>query len=166
MIETVRSMKLGALLTLNTVLLCASPAAMSQMHNLGSKDTFAAARLSAKEIQEIVAEVEQSAYDTPDSWESELRVQRIDLGATPGIIVQGSKLLCGGTGNCQTWVFRKAGEKLMSLMAKDQVPIGEGFSLGPNVTEGIKDFSISTNTSADSGKNITYKFDGKLYRAK
>jgi hypothetical protein len=158
-------MKLGALLILNTVLLCASPA-MSQMQNLGSKDTFAAARLSAKEIQEIVAEVEQSAYDTPDSWQSELRVQRVDLGASPGIIVQGSKLLCGGTGNCQTWAFRKAGGKLISLMPKDQVPIAEGFSLGPNVTAGIKDFSISANTSAESGKNITYKFDGKFYRAK
>jgi hypothetical protein len=100
-------MKLSALLLLNAVLVCASPT-MGQMRNLGAKDTFAAARLSAKEIREIVAEVEQSAYDTPDSWESELRVQRVDLGACPGIIVQGSKLLCGGTGNCQTWVFRKA----------------------------------------------------------
>jgi hypothetical protein len=51
-------------------------------------------------------------------------------------------------------------------MAKDQVPIAEAFSLGPKMTRGIKDFSISANTSADSGKNITYKFDGKLYRAK
>jgi hypothetical protein len=164
-IETERPMKLSALLILNAVLVCASPAT-SQMQNLGSKDTFAAARLSAKEIQEIVAEVEQSAYDTPDSWESELRVQRVDLGATPGIIAQGSKLLCGGTGNCQTWVFRKAGGKLISLMARDQVPIAEGFSLGPNVTGGIKDLSISSNTSADSGTNITYKFDGNFYRTK
>jgi len=158
-------MKLGPLLILNVVLLCASPA-MSQMRNLGSKDTFSTAQLYAKEIQEIVAEVEQSAYDTPDSWEGELRVRRVDLGANPGIIVQGSKLLCGGTGNCQTWVFRKAGGKLTSLMAKDEVPIAEGFGLGPNVTSGIKDFSISTNTSADSAKSITYKFDGRLYRAR
>jgi hypothetical protein len=158
-------MKLSALLILNAVLVSASPAP-TQMHNLGSKDTFAAARLSAKEIQEIVAEVEQSAYDTPDSWEGELRVQRIDLGATPGIIVQGSKLLCGGTGNCQTWIFRKVGGKLISSMPKDQVPIAEGFSLGPNVTRGIKDFSISANTSADAGKNVTYKFDGNVYRPK
>jgi hypothetical protein len=158
-------MKLGALLILNTVLVCATPAT-SQMQNLGANNTFAAARLSAKEVQEIVAEVEQSAYDTPDSWESELRVKRVDLGQSPGLIVQGSKLLCGGTGNCQTWVFRKAGEKFLSLMPKDQVPIAEGFSLGPNVTAGIKDFAISANTGAESGKNITYKFDGKFYRAK
>ena len=53
-------MKRGALLMLNTVLLCANPA-MGQLRSLGPKDTFAAARLSAKEIREIVAEVEQSA---------------------------------------------------------------------------------------------------------
>jgi len=163
--QKMQSMKLGPLLILNMLLLCASPA-ISQMQNLGPKDTSAAAQLSAKEMQEIVEAAEQSAYDTPDSWESELRVRRVDLGASPGIIVQGSKLLCGGTGNCQTWVFRRAEEKLISLMAKDQVPIAEGFSLGPNVTNGIKDFSISNNTSVDSGKSITYKFDGKFYRAK
>lgn len=151
------------LLMFNAILVCA-PLAISQMQTLGPKDTVAAARLSAKEIQEIVAQVEQSAYDTPDSWESELRVQRVDLGTSPGIIVQGSKLLCGGTGNCQTWVLRKAAGKWISLMAKDQVPIAEGFSLGPHVTAGIKDFSISANTSAESGKNITYKFDGEFYR--
>ncbi len=76
-------MKLGALLILNTVLVCASPA-MSQMQSLGPKDTFAASRLSAREIHEIVEEVEQSAYDTPDSWEKELRVKRVNLGASPG----------------------------------------------------------------------------------
>lgn len=151
------------LLMFNAILVCA-PLAISQMQTLGPKDTVAAARLSAKEIQEIVAQVEQSAYDTPDSWESELRVQRVELGTSPGIIVQGSKLLCGGTGNCQTWVFRKAAGKWICLMAKDQVPIAEGFSLGPHVTAGIKDFSISANTSAESGKNITYKFDGEFYR--
>jgi hypothetical protein len=73
-------MKLSALLLLNTVLVCASPAT-SQMRNLGAKDTFAVARLTAEEIQKIVTEIEQSAYETPDSWESELRVRRVDLGA-------------------------------------------------------------------------------------
>ena len=158
-------MKRGALLMLNTVLLCANPA-MGQLRSLGPKDTFAAARLSAEEIREIVAEVEQSAYDAPDSWEAELRVQRVNLGATTGVVVQGSSLLCGGTGNCQTWVFRRAGGKLISLMSRDQVPIVEGFRLGPNVTAGIKDFSTSANTGAKSGKSITYKFDGEFYRSK
>lgn len=158
-------MKRRVLSILITVSLCGS-AAISQMQSLDAKDTFAAARLSAKEVQEIVAQVEQSAYDTPESWDSELRGERVDLGASPGLVVQGSNLLCGGTGNCQIWVFRKAGERWISLIGKDQVLIAESFRLGPNLTAGIKDLSISANTGEGSDKNTTYKFDGTFYRAK
>ena len=37
---------------------------------------------------------------------------------------------------------------------------------GPGVTNGIKDFTIATNSSADARQHATYRFDGKLYRAK
>jgi len=70
------------------------------MQSLGPKDTFNSVGLSAKEVP--VEEMEQSAYDTPDDWKKELRVRRTDLGNNPGMMVQGSKLLCGGTGNCGT----------------------------------------------------------------
>ena len=58
-------MKIRAFVILNAILISASPA-RAQMQSLGTKDTFVASRLSAKEIHEIVEEVEQSAYDTPD----------------------------------------------------------------------------------------------------
>jgi hypothetical protein len=156
-------MNIFALLAFNTVLFFASPA-LPQTQSLGPKDTFAAARLSAKEIHEIVEGVEPSAYDTPDSWNKELRVRRVDLGGSPGIVVQGSKLLCGGTGNCQTWVFRKANNKWVSLFRNEQAPIAESFQLGPAVTHNIKDFEIVTNSSAGAGERVTYKFDGMFYR--
>src|SRR5258708_39816501 len=123
------------------ILMHASPA-RTQMQSLG-KDTFVASRLSAKEIHEIVEELEQSAYDTPDSWQNKLRVKRVDLGASQGVVIRGSTLLCGGTGNCQTWVFRKADNKWVSLFPKDHVPIAESFRLGPHVTAGIKDLRSS-----------------------
>ncbi|HEY6902847.1 MAG TPA: hypothetical protein VI216_00970 [Candidatus Acidoferrales bacterium] len=147
------------------ILLCAT-SALAQAHGLGPKDTFAAARLSAKEVHEITDGVEQSAYDTPDSWESELRVKRIDLGYVSGIVVQGTKLLCGGTGNCQTWVFRKAEGKWVSMFGGDQAPMADSFQFGPTSTGGVKDFTITANSSAEAGHRVTYKFDGKLYRAK
>jgi len=157
-------MKLGAFLILNAMLICVP--AWSQTQSVGPKDTFAASRLSAKEIHEIVGELEQSAYDTPDSWQKELRVKRVDLGTSPGLIVRGSHLLCGGTGNCQTWIFRKAGDKLVSLFPRDHVAIAEGFRLGPHLTGGIRDFTVFANSGAESGQTVTYKFDGKFYRAK
>lgn len=137
----------------------------AQMQSLGRNDTFAAAKLSSAEIQQILNGVEQSAYDTPDSWQSELRLRRVDLGSSPGIVVQGSSLLCGSTGNCQTWVFRKSDYRWISLMPADQAPLASGFCFSKNVTHGIRDFLITANLSATDSNNTTFKFDGKFYRS-
>src|ERR1043166_5035498 len=87
---------------MSAILLLASCQA-TQAQLPGPNDTFARAGLSAKEVREIVAAVEASAYDNADSWTSELHVKRVTLGRAPGLIVRGTKLLCGATGNCQTW---------------------------------------------------------------
>jgi hypothetical protein len=141
-------------------------ATLAQPQSLGPKDTLAAARLSPKEVTEIIAAVEQSAYDVPDSWTDELRARRINLGASPAIVVEGTKTLCGGTGNCQIFVLRQVNGHWLSLFGDQQAPIGESFEFGPGVARGVKDLTIITNLSAKSGKQITYTFDGKMYRTK
>jgi len=90
----------------------------------------------------------------------------VSLGSAPGLILQGSKLLCGATGNCQLWVFRKAGNRWLSLFTNDETALAEGFPLGPGVTHGIKNFAIKANSSAEADKTVTFKFDGRFYRAK
>jgi len=137
----------------------------AQMQSLKPSDTFSAAGLSPKEVRDVINGVEQSAYDIPDSWEQELRVRRVNLGLTPGLVVEGTMLLCGGTGNCQTWVFRKSNGKWVSMFAGDQAPLAESFQFGPSATRAIKDFTIHTNSSAEAGKRVTYKFNGRFYRA-
>ena len=117
------------------------------------------------EIRQLVAGLEPLAYDEPDSWSKELRVKRIDLAGGPGLVLQGKKLLCGGTGNCQLFVFRQVNGKWISLFDK-QAPIGEAFEVGPGCTNGIKDFSVIANSSAEAEHRVTYKFDGKFYRSK
>jgi len=151
-------------LLLSTLLI--SVTAANQMQSLSPQDTFAASRLSQKEIRQIRDEVEQSAYDTPESWEKELRVKRVDLGKRSGLVVRGTNLLCGATGNCQTWIFQKIRDRWVSLFPKDQVPVIESFCLGPSITAEIKDLTVSANLSAQSVQTITYQFDGKFYRAK
>jgi hypothetical protein len=146
--------------------LVVSTTALAQMESLGPKDPLAAAHVSAKEIREIIAGVKKSAYDIPKSWSTELRLRRVDLGNGPGIVVQGTSLLCGGTGNCQIWVFRKANVNWVSMFANDQTILAEGFNFGPAVTHHIKDLTIVTNLSADESKRVTYKFDGSLYRTR
>lgn len=156
-------MTLRALLFLNLILLPAGAAA-PLMQSLGPGDTFSAAKLSGQEVQEIVAAIAQSAFDTPDSWTEELRIRRVDLGASAGLIAQGSKLLCGGTGNCQVFVLRKIGKKWLSLFGNEQAPIADGFQFGPGTTNGIKDFTITAHTSAQSQTRTNYKFDGTVYQ--
>lgn len=151
-----------AKVTIFSAILFFAGAAFAQMQSLGAKDTWVAARLSAEETKEIIAGAEQSAFDTPDSWETELRVRRVDLGGTPGIIAQGTKLLCGGTGNCEIFVFRKAEGKWVSLFKAD-APTADGFQLGPSSTRGVKDLTISSNSSAEASKHTVYAFDGKVY---
>ena len=73
---------------------------------------------------------------------------------------------CGATGNCQLWIFRKAGGKWLSMFGSDQAPIAEGFQLGPARSQGVKDLAIAANSSAEASQRVTYKFDGKQYRAK
>ena len=157
--------RIAAFIALHAIAFVAIPA-FSQADSLGPKDTLAAAKLSPKEIREIISGVEKSAYDTPDSWETELRAKRVDLGAGPGMVLQGTNLLCGGTGNCQLFVFRKADERWVSLFGGDQAPLAESFQLGQSVTHGIKDLTVVTNTSAASSQSVSYKFDGQLYRSK
>jgi len=138
--------------------------AASQMERLGPNDTFHAAQLTEKEVEELVRQVQDSSFDTADDWQSELRVRRVDLGHSPGIIIQGTKLLCGATGNCQTWVFRKLDDRWISLFPIDKVPIVEGFHIESGVRHGIRDFKVVANFSAESERTITYHFDGKFYR--
>ena len=138
--------------------------ARSQMESLGRNDTFRAAQLTKKEVEELVRQVQDSAFDTADDWQCELRVRRVDLGSSSGLIIQGTKLLCGGTGNCQTWVFRKLDDRWISLFPGNKVPIIEGFHIGPAATNGIDDFKVVANSGADTDERITYHFDGKYYR--
>ena len=159
------SARVTAVTALYAIVFWAIPA-FSQADSLGPKDTFAAAKLSPKEMREIISGVEKSAYDTPDSWGTELRAKRVDLGASPGLVLQGTNLLCGGTGNCQLFVFRKADDKWVSLFGGDQAPLAESFQLGPSLTQGIKDLTVIRNASADSSQRVRYKFDGQIYRSK
>jgi hypothetical protein len=121
--------------------------------------------LSAAEQHQILAVVAPSAFDAPDSWEDELRAVRVDLGASPGIVVRGTKLLCGGTGNCQLFVLRKANGAWVSLFGNEQGPIAESYEFGPDVVQGIKDLTVTTNLGADAARTVKYRFNGQIYRA-
>lgn len=139
-------------------------ALMSQAQGPPVPNRISGLGLSVEERRQILAAVAQSAFDAPDSWEEELSAVRVDLGRSPGIVLRGTKLLCGGTGNCQLFVMRKTNGAWVSLFGHEQAPLAESFELGPGVTQGIEDLTVTTNTSAAAGERVTYKFDGRSYR--
>jgi hypothetical protein len=132
---------------------------------LGAADTFAAAKLTKKEITQLIPVLQQLAYDIPDSWNTELRAWRVDLGNRPGLVLEGTNLLCGGTGNCQIFVFRNVNEQWVSLF-QAEAPIGDTFTFGPDTTNGIKDLNVASNQSAQTEHRARYRFDGQFYRSK
>ena len=133
------------------------------LNDLNARETFPAAGLSAAEQTEIIGQVRDTSFDDPDSWESELRVRRISLGEADGLIVRGTRLLCGGTGNCETWVFRHSSGKWLNLFGQE-APIVSGFGFAQEVAGGIKNLLVSANSSAANESRILFKFDGKVYR--
>src|SRR4051812_12226152 len=82
---------------------------------LSDHETFAAARLTSTEQEQIFDQVAATSFDTADSWIVELRARRIALGGTDGLLVRGTRLLCGGTGNCQTWLFRRSNQRWLNM---------------------------------------------------
>lgn len=136
----------------------------SSQASFGIRDTFTRARLTPDEIREVIAVIERSAYDTPDSWTGELRVRRVDLGVSPGLIVQGTSLLCGATGNCQIFALRKASGHWVSLFQDNQEVIADTFTFGPGAAHGIPDLMLTANLGADTERRVQFMFDGRFYR--
>lgn len=139
--------------------------AFAQTGHLRADETIAKLNLPESELTQVISGVEAAAFDSPDSWEKELRARRISLGAAPGLVLQGTALLCGATGNCQIFVFRRVGDKWLALFESEEAPVIEGFSFGPDEKLGIKDLHITANISAAQSSHKTYRFDGKFYRA-
>lgn len=133
------------------------------LKDLSADETFVTAKLTAAEQKQIVDQVENTSFDAPDSWETELRVRRVSLGESDGLIVRGTQLLCGGTGNCETWVFRRSLGKWLNMFDQE-APIVSGFGFEREANEGIKNFLVSANSSAAKESRILFKFDGKVYR--
>jgi len=153
-------------LHLSVALLAILSTGVSQSAKVTTESAFAAAAVTPKEQKEILEFVEHSAFDTPESWAQELQVKQIDLGAAPGLLIKGTHLLCGATGNCQIWIFRKANGKWLSMLNADQTVLVDNVQLGPLRTRGIKDLILSSNSSAERSDSVVYRFDGNVYRPK
>jgi len=139
------------------------PQNISWLKDLNANESFLAAKLTAEERKQIIDQVEMTGFDVPDSWDSELRARRVSLGEADGLVIRGTQLLCGGTGNCQTWIFRRSQGQWFNLF-EQEAPIASGFGFEQETTNGIVNFLVSAKGSAAEENRILFKFDGKVYR--
>jgi hypothetical protein len=133
----------------------------------GDRDTRAAVGLARSEFEEIVAEVEKTSFDVSDNWEAELRLRPIPMGKSEGLIVRGSTLLCGATGNCQTWLMRRENGRWMSLFVTGGAtpPIITGFGFGDHISHELPDVIVAAHISANLSSYDVYVFDGHAYQS-
>jgi hypothetical protein len=127
-------------------------------------DDIAAAKLPPAEVKQILDQVEETSFDTPDSWQAELRLRRVPIAGGDGLVVRGTALLCGGTGNCQTWLFRRS-NGAWAKMFDGEAPIVAGLGFGRHVSHEIPDLIATAPLSASASTYFVYVFDGTVYRA-
>lgn len=128
------------------------------------KDDIAAVKLPAVELKQILDQVEQTSFDTPESWPAELRLRRLPIAGGDGLVVRGTAMLCGGTGNCETWLFRRA-NGAWAKMFDEEAPAIASFGFGRHVSHEIPDLIATAHLSASTSTYVVYVFDGTVYRA-
>jgi hypothetical protein len=126
-------------------------------------DTLAAAGLTGPEERDLLAELQTTSFDVPDSWPAEVRVRRVSLGAIDGLLVRGTNLLCGATGNCQTWIFRRVDGRWLDAF-ESSAPIVSGVGLA-KTSAPSRDLIVKANRSAEAESWTRFAFDGRYYRA-
>lgn len=126
-------------------------------------DTLAASELPAAQIRELLEQVEATSFDTPESWLVELRARIVASGRARSIIVRGTSLLCGGTGNCQIWLFRYDKGHWINLI-EGEAPMVDSLKLTQGANQDMPDLIAGTNTSSTSDRYSVYVFHDKTYR--
>ena len=131
---------------------------------LTDRDSTAAASLPAAEVKQVLDQVERTSFDTPDSWENELRLRRLPIAGGDGLVVRGTAMLCGGTGNCETWLFRRVKGAWVNMF-EGEAPVISSFGFGRQVNHDLPDFIATAPLSAAKSNYMVYVFDGAFYRA-
>jgi len=61
-----------------------------------------------------------------------------------------------GRETAQIFVFREVHDRWISLF-QGQAPIGEAFTFGPGITNGIKNLTVAANQNAETAQRLTYQ---------
>lgn len=150
-------------IVLYTFLVSAFAVGIPPMDYLKATETFATAKLSATEREEILQQVKSTGGgDSDGPLEDELRVRRVSLGSVDGLVIRGSHFFCSPTGNCMTWVFCKRGDHWVSLFLGD-APIAQRFGFERKAIHGVRNLVLSEHGSATETSYTIWGYNGKSY---
>jgi hypothetical protein len=150
---------------LGVALFAVAQQAAGTMDHLRPTETVASARLTAAEKREIFGELDKTSFDTPDAWDAEALIRHVRLGDSDGLVIQGSKLLCGATGNCEIWVFRKTPHGWRNLF-NGNAPLASAFDVDSVKSNGVPNLVLETHVSADVTRRTVFAFNGSAYQAR
>jgi hypothetical protein len=146
---------------------CVDFALPAQMHGSHQAAGISEGDLDDPTVAEIIARiVGKGGEDMPAAkdMEEELIATHLDFGegAENGLVVQGSEKLCGATGNCQMWFFRKVAEKwlLIGIGGNDDETSASMFAAVPPKHGGLFEVILGSHLSSSEAAFGLFWFDG------
>jgi len=94
-----------------------------------------------------------------------LRISRVALGQADVLVVRGTDLLCGATGNCQAWVLLRSRQQWRNLIV-GVGPLASGLGFEGQVSNGFKNLVLVTNAGGQKHRYTQCRFDGQFYCAR
>lgn len=103
-----------------------------------------------------------SDFRSPSALEEKLLARHVDMGegTNKGLDVHGRGLLCGASGNCPTWFFRRPHAK-WELVLGGQWP--GAFAFIPPKHNGLLDLVLIAHMSAGEAPTDVWQFNGTLF---
>ena len=143
----------------------------ARMHGSHQSAGISEGDLDDPTVAEIIGTIAgKGGEDMPTTkdMEEELLATHLDLGegAENGLVVQGSEKLCGATGNCQMWFFRKLAGKWTQVKFEDDEGSGVLASMYAAVApkhDGLYELILGSHFNAFEVPLAQLWFDGKKY---
>jgi hypothetical protein len=79
----------------------------------------------------------------------------VALGQADVLVVRGTSLLCGATGNCQSWVFLRSQQQWRNLI-QGAAPLASGLGFEERVSAGLKNLVLVTNAGGQKDRYTRY----------
>jgi hypothetical protein len=100
---------------------------------------------------------------SPDALEKEVLARHVDMGegAENGLDVHGRGQLCGASGNCATWLFRRSHATTWQLVLDEQWP--GAFAFIPPKHNRLSNLVLVMHLSADEAPTDIWQFNGTKF---